>query len=985
VTTTACLFTFALGRRPFGGFVVSRIFLSHSTTNNSEASALRDWLEQQGWEDEIFLDLDPKRGIAAGERWERVLNEAASRCEAVLFLVSRAWLASDWCVKEFNLAHRLNKQLFGLLIEDLAIVDLPVYLTSTWQIVRLAAGRDHVVLRAILPITHEEVHVTFSAEGLQRLKHGLEQAGLDPKHFVWPPASDPNRPPYRGLRPLEAEDAGIFFGREAPVIEVLDLLRGLRETTPPRLLVILGASGSGKSSFLRAGVITRLKRDDRHYLPLPIIRPERAAISGETGLLASLEDAFKSLGIVTTRAKLRAAIGGGAPTLRTLLKALVDKATPSALDADTKPQPPTLVIPIDQGEELFLAEGQTEAKAFLLLLRDLFLNDAPKLIVVFAIRSDSYGHLQEAKSLDGIRKIPFDLGPMPKGSYAEVIKGPAQRLEGTERPLEVEDALVNTLLTDIEAGGAKDALPLLAFTLERLYVEHGGDGDLTAAEYRSLGGITGSIEAAVERALKAADADPAIPRDRLARLALLRRGLVPWLAGIDTDTGVPRRRVARLSEIPAEARPLIQHLVEQRLLSTDVAKDTHENTIEPAHEALLRQWGLLQSWLTEDSALLAVLEGVKRASRDWAANAKNAAWLAHTTDRLAAAERLSERPDLAANLEPTDRQYIAACRKAEADAKRGKRLVQTLIYVLLVGLIVSLGGIIEKEPIKAQLNWFTVMRPYRIANFDPFVLKSDIERALKPLTSFRECAKDCPEMIVIPAGAFTMGSPTTEQYHNDDEGPRHEVTIARPFAASRFDVTFEDWDACVAVGGCPKAADGGWGRGTHPVINVTWDDAQQYVAWLSKMTGQPYRLLTEAEWEYAARAGTATAYYWGDETGNRNANCNGCGSEWDEAETSPVGSFKPNAFGLYDMAGDVWQWVQDCFNDPSNGEPVNNYDGAPTDGSAWTAGKCRHRVVRGGSWFVEPRYLRAAFRYGSTTDNRFAFLGFRVGRTLVTP
>jgi hypothetical protein len=648
---------------------VSRIFLSHSSTNNAEAVALRDWLANEGWKDEIFLDLDPLRGIVAGERWERALNEAANRCEVVLFLVSKAWLGSDWCIKEFNLAHRLNKRLFGLLIEDPAVADLPAYLTSTWQIVRLAAGHDHVMLRAVMPVTQEEVHVTFSAEGLQRLKHGLEQAGLDPKYFAWPPATDPNRPPYRGLRPLEAEDAGIFFGRDAPVIEALDQLRGLRETTPPRLLVILGASGSGKSSFLRAGLLPRLRRDDRHFLPLSIIRPERAAINGETGLLPALEDAFKSVGIATTRAKLRDAIEGGASTLRPLLKALANKATPSALDADAKPTTPTLILSVDQGEELFLTEGQDEARAFLVMLHDLLIQDMPAIIAVFTIRSDNYERLQLAKELESLRQEMLSLPPMPRGSYAEVIKGPAQRLAGTQRPLEVEDTLVNTLLTDIEAGGAKDALPLLAFTLERLYVEHGGDGDLTAAEYRSLGGIKGSIEAAVDRALKTADANLAIPKERVARLALLRHGLIPWLAGIDPDTGAPRRRVARLSEIPVEAQPLIQHLVEQRLLATDVSKDTGENTIEPAHEALLRQWGLLQGWLTEDAGLLAVLEGVKRASRDWAANAKNKAWLGHATDRLAAAARLSARPDLAANLEPTDHEYLAACRKAEADEK----------------------------------------------------------------------------------------------------------------------------------------------------------------------------------------------------------------------------------------------------------------------------------------------------------------------------
>jgi formylglycine-generating enzyme required for sulfatase activity len=268
-----------------------------------------------------------------------------------------------------------------------------------------------------------------------------------------------------------------------------------------------------------------------------------------------------------------------------------------------------------------------------------------------------------------------------------------------------------------------------------------------------------------------------------------------------------------------------------------------------------------------------------------------------------------------------------------------------------------------------------VMRPYRVANFDRHVLKPAAERALKPHTSFRECANNCPEMIVIRAGGFTMGSPTTEQGRFDNEGPQHRVTIAKPFAVSKFDVTFADWDACVSVGGCPKAADSGFGRDTKPVINVSWDDAQTYVAWLSKMTGQSYRLLAEAEWEYAARAGTTTAYYWGDDIGKGNANCTGCGSQWDAEQTSPVGSFAANQFGLYDMAGNVFQWVQDCYHD-------NYDDGAPADGSAWTSGDCSGRVVRGGSWIYPPRNLRSAFRYGNSSDVRYYDLGIRVGRTL---
>jgi WD40 repeat protein len=650
------------------GGCVSRIFLSHSSVNNAEAVALRDWLSEQGWDD-IFLDLDPERGIVAGERWERALHEAASRCEAVLFLVSRAWLDSRWCQKELTLADKLNKRLFAVLTEPFEPAELPTDLSRTWQIVDLASGRDHQLFRVTLPRTHDESHVHFSAEGLTRLKAGLIKAGLDPRFFSWPPASEPDRAAYRGLRPLEAEDAGIFFGRDAPMIEALDQLRGMREAAPPRLLVILGASGAGKSSFVRAGLIARLARDERAFVPLPIIRPERAAISGDTGLLLSLQTALDAAGIGMARSALRTAINGGVDTLRPVLQALADKHTPKSGTGQSPYPPSTLVISIDQGEELFRSEGQQQAQQLLELLAGLLTTDTPALIVTIAIRSDSYAQLQEAGPLDGVGKTPFDLGPMPHGCYAEVITGPATRLQGTPRQLKIEPALVGALLADIETGGAKDALPLLSFTLERLYLENRGAASLTVADYQALGGIQGSIEEAVEHALEMAEGDPTIATDHTARLALLRRGLIPWLADIDPDTGAPRRRVARVSEIPPECRPLLQSLVEQRLLTTDTDAQTGETTIEPAHEALLRQWSLLQGWLADDHELLAVLEGIKRAARDWTQAGRSAAWLTHTAERLAAAEQLTQRPDLAARLDPTDHEYPATCRHADDERR----------------------------------------------------------------------------------------------------------------------------------------------------------------------------------------------------------------------------------------------------------------------------------------------------------------------------
>jgi formylglycine-generating enzyme required for sulfatase activity len=257
-------------------------------------------------------------------------------------------------------------------------------------------------------------------------------------------------------------------------------------------------------------------------------------------------------------------------------------------------------------------------------------------------------------------------------------------------------------------------------------------------------------------------------------------------------------------------------------------------------------------------------------------------------------------------------------------------------------------------------------------------LAPDQERALKPKDTFKECS-NCPQMTVVPAGSFIMGSPASEARHSSGEAPQHTVTITRQFAVGQFELTFDEWDACVADGGCNgyKPFDEGWGRDRRPVINVSWNDARGYVAWLSNKTGRTYRLLTEAEYEYAARAGTQTVYPWGNDIGRGNANCFRCGSQWDRKQTAPVGSFPANFFGLYDMVGNVYAWTEDCNHD--------SYNGAPADGSAWTSGNCGNRVVRGGSWDGDPENLRSAFRSWIATDGRFNGLGLRVGRTLLPP
>jgi len=515
--------------------------------------------------------------------------------------------------------------------------------------------------------------------------------------------------------------------------------------------------------------------------------------------------------------------------------------------------------------------------------------------------------------------------------------------------------------------------------------EHAREADSKARIFISYSRKDMAFADRLDAALKARGFEPLIDREeiyafedwweRIQNLIGQADTVVFVLSPDAVDSDVALKEIAYAASLKKRFAPIIYRRVEDgavpevlRRLNFIFFDDpaSFEASAEKLAEALQTDIG----WIRQHTEY-------GEAARRWLAAGRPGGLLLHSPTLEVAEHWITSRPRGAP--EPTEeiRGFVAASRQGARSAQRLRRLVQVVIYMLLVSVIASLVGIIEKEAIKEQINWFTVMRPYRVANFDRYVLKPDAERALKPLTSFRECAKDCPEMIVIPAGEFTMGSPTTEQGRYNNEVPQHKVTIAKPFAVSKFDVTFADWDACVSVGACPKAADAGLGRDTKPLINVGWDDAQSYVTWLSKMTGQPYRLLAEATWEYAARAGTTTAYYWGDYLGKGNANCNGCGSEWDNQQTSPVGSFAANQFGLYDMAGNVWQWMQDCYHP--------DYNGAPTDGSAWISGDCSVRIIRGGSWTVNPRVLRSASRNGDTTAVRSAFIGFRVARTLVTP
>jgi formylglycine-generating enzyme required for sulfatase activity len=811
-----------------------------------------------------------------------------------------------------------------------------------------------------------------SEKTIARIFEGAAGGGKNPRE-LWRHTS-----PYRGLEAMEEKDSDYFFGRARETVEVLNAL-----AAPDRLPVLIGNSGVGKSSLAQAGVLAALKRqawpeDTGTPNGWPAVFQNSRqwcflSLRPGTDPLKALVDCFLDTWqfAATDPERVKQQHGWiellhGKATLSDLIEA-TDRRQ-QELDL---PKPPAFFLYIDQGEELYVRAEERQRRRFSELIAQA-LSD-PRLRTMMSLRSDFLGYLQNDKPLFTARHY-IDVPPLGEAALREVVSRPAQLLGAR---FEVE-RLVDIITRRTAEDSAKDvgALPLLSYTLDDMWTQmvKAGDGVLRlAAQSFELGGVL------VDRANTFLATHPGAE-------AALRRVLTLRLATVREDGEPTRRRAARV-EFSDEEWRLVSDLADypNRLLIT-ATSEAGETYAEVAHEAIFRRWDKLREWIAAEREFLAWRSGLEAARRAWQAAAD-----ASKHDALlmgvALAQAQSQNAKRAEELPAVDREFIALSIAREKKVQARARRVRALIYVLLVGIIGSLVGIIEKEAIREQFNWFTVTRPYRVANFDPYVLKNEAERALKPLASFRECAKDCPEMIVIPAGGFTMGSPTTEQGRNANEGPQHKVTIAKPFAVSKFDVTFADWDACVSVGTCPEAADwdacvsvgacpkdtdSGYRRDTRPVISVSWDDAQTYVAWLSKMTGQRYRLLTEAEWEYAARAGTTTAYFWGDDIGNRNGVCDGCGSQWDLTQPAPVGSFASNQFGLYDMAGNVFQWVQDCFH--------VNYDEAPIDGSAWSG--CSNRVVRGGSLADLPQNLRSANRLGFPTNFRNIFLGFRVGRTL---
>jgi WD40 repeat protein len=663
---------------------MSRIFLSHSSADSRAALALKHWLGEVRPQlaNEIFLDIDPASGMQVGERWKGQLFKHNSRCEAVICLLSHSWQASHECEAEYRIAESLGKQILVARLENLDDTDI----TSEWQ---------HCDLFAADAQTAIEVPggppARFSTAALNQLRKAIEGTGVGPENFVWPPKEDPHRAPYRGWEPFEDIDAAVFFGRDAPIVRGLDELRTMRLSGVKSLFVVLGQSGSGKSSFLRAGLIPRLQRDDRHFLTLGVMRPERSALTGDRGLAAAIRTARHALHLPgATSGEIKNACLNDSARVAELLIEVRGAATKRLADAGQDGAAPTLVLPLDQAEELFSNDAGPQADQFLLLVAELIgkMNtDEVGLIVAATIRTDRYEAMQRHPAVDGIGTLLFDeFKPMPPTQFEKVITGPAARASEGGQTLTMAPDLVTRLLED--AAGGADTLPLLSLTLARLCTDwtdeaDASGGQLTLADYESMGGMRDVVNNEIEQVLLAR------PGDRQHKLELLRAAFIPELVTINPDNDQPMRRMAGYDDLPAESQPLIDDLVAKRLM----VKDTRSGhvVVEVALESLLRQWDDLAGWLSEERQNLLNAEDLQRNTNAWEKRGRDPDWLLPGT-RLADAERLAKKPEFAHRLANTA-QYLAASRGAEnrrvSTVRRRKRVVRGAVAIATVVAVVA--------------------------------------------------------------------------------------------------------------------------------------------------------------------------------------------------------------------------------------------------------------------------------------------------------
>ena len=677
---------------------MASIFISHSSKDNALAKSLESWLSDHGFWD-VFIDYND---IHAGSNWVEELKKAHGECRVIIFLVTANWLASKECSGEFNAGYYAGKRLIPLFLTDGKTLD-PVAASDLARVRHSDQGID------LTPILTADQRLDFSTDeliGLQlakglRAAGALASVGLDPEAFDIDRSRRPT--PFPGLTSFSDDDAdaALFYGRSREIAETLEALRAMRATSERRPLVIIGASGSGKSSLLRAGIVPRLRREAPAWIPLRVFRPGADPMRNFAEAIGRTLSDFHQPGAFGDLHRTLMEVWRSAPRAGNQLTAEGRKILIDALEsigerlrrAANRPLA-TILISIDQAEEIARYEGAA-GDALADYLRAT--TEAPNSwMLAFTIRTDSFPELQKHYRFEGLQTRGYDLRALPTFRFGDVVDRPARRYN-----VEVEPLLVDELVADAPQG---DALPLLAFVLEQLWDQFALNGRLRLADYQFIKAEGGLINKSAERALAGLEPDQ---RDNLItfggpsteQVALARRTFVPHLVDLNDEGGLIRR-IAVVNDFTAEQKVLIERFVRWRLLITRETSNSGM-TVEVAHEAIFSEWQRLrEEWLEPERSRLEALRGLRTACALWVRNGKRQAFLVHFSERLAAAMALGDEPRYASELLPDEQRYLELCareqRRMDAAQTRFRTLaVLAALSIAAIGMMFVVSNVLE--------------------------------------------------------------------------------------------------------------------------------------------------------------------------------------------------------------------------------------------------------------------------------------------------
>lgn len=905
-------------------------FFSYAGIDREVAAHLVHGLQKAGVR--VWWD---QQQIEWGANWLEKLQEALAECQAFLLLVGASGIRK-WVKQEFEYALRRSVEgqlrMFPLLLPGVTPEALPPFLSTT-QAKTLPADVSQIDF------------VALAAELSQSTRVELVLSHL--------PLS-PETCPFPGLEAFGEAEAPFFVGRQKETLKVVGALGRGADGKYRRWLHIHGTSGVGKSSLVRAGLIPTIKHgwvgasEMTTWKHWRIVDPMRPGSDPVLNLAEVLSKSLSREGRQLPLDQCHHALKQDEQALQVLLR-----EWGSGEEA--------IVLVVDQLEELFtLTIDKTRRAHFDALLAAALTDQDGPLHLITTIRIDFMMQFNLVPRLQATldeHAFPYFLTPMDEWGLKDVVQTPARLAGLTWSDPQLPEDMVK------EVKGEPGCLPLLENVLRLLWMEarQRQSTTLSRQAYNDLGKLGGALANSADTLLTS------LGKDGKQRALQVLTALVN-VGSASRDTQDSRRTLTKATAMAVAGNdPQAEMIVHQlsglrgrdtqrgdRALPRLIVLSWRENAdgtstdlVDLAHETLIRYnrdhqpyWPTFRKAIDDQREQIEHRQLAEALAKPW--HDKGRSWWRG----LATRSQLKGFRGLR-DLEGDAADYVAASRRVV----NGLNWAMGLVAGLLMGYLALWGW--------GQVAFYG-LAPRLTAKLLLTQLGVDLLS---------------PEMVPIKGGMFRMGD--TQGNGQSDE--LHEVTIHTDFQLGKYEVTFEDYELFAKAIGYKDVIvkDEGWGRGRLPAINVSWEDAKQYISWLSELTGIRYRLPTEAEWEYAARAGTNTTYWWGNEIGTNKGNCQGCGSQWDNHQAAPVGSFLPNQFGLYDTAGNVLEWVEDCWHE--------TYEGAPTDASAWletNGGDCRLRVVRGGSWFFYPEDLRSSYRFRYLTDDRDNFIGFRLAQDI---